>query len=184
MLLAGFFMHRVKGSDPMRDTEAKLATLRPVMGTVLDTATGLGYTAIAAARTTFEVTTIELDPTVLEIARRNPWSSELFERPNIRQLVGDAAALVRDMPAASVDRIIHDPPVLALSGDLYGLAFYRELARVLRPGGRLFHYVGRPDSASGAKVGRGVARRLSDAGFARVTPAPTAFGYVAEKARR
>jgi predicted methyltransferase len=183
MLLAGFFMHRVKGSDPMRDTGEKLATLRPLMGTVLDTATGLGYTAIAAARTAIEVTTIELDQTVIEITRRNPWSSELFEAGNIRQVIGDAAALITEMPSAAFERIIHDPPVLALAGDLYGLAFYRELARVLRPGGRLFHYVGKPDSPSGAKVGRGVVRRLRDAGFERVRPAPAAFGYVAEKNR-
>ena len=38
---------------------------------MLDVCTGLGYTAIAAARTAEHVVTIELDPTVLEVARRN-----------------------------------------------------------------------------------------------------------------
>ena len=184
MLLAGFFMHRVKGTDPMRDTTAKLATVAPLTGHVLDTATGLGYTAIAAARTAAAVTTIELDPAVLEVARRNPWSRELFERPSIRRLLGDAAELVVSLPTAGFERVIHDPPVLSLAGELYGSAFYRELRRVLRPGGRLFHYVGSPSSVGGARVGRGVARRLADAGFVAVRAVPAAFGFTAEAPRR
>lgn len=184
LLLAGFYMHRVKGTDPMRDTAAKLATIAPFTGHVLDTATGLGYTAIAAARTAAEVTTIELDPAVLEVARWNPWSRELFERATIRQLVGDAAELVATLPAAGFGRIVHDPPVLSLAGELYGLAFYRELRRVLQPGGRLFHYVGSPSTTGGARVGRGVARRLDEAGFVNVRPAPAAFGFTAEVPRR
>ncbi len=184
MLLAGFFMHRVKGTDPMRDTAAKLAAVRPLQGRILDTATGLGYTAIGAARTSVDVTTIELDPAVLAVARRNPWSRELFDSPRIHGLVGDAAEIVAGLPAASFDRVVHDPPVLALAGELYGSAFYRDLWRVLRPGGRLFHYVGRLDSVGGARVGRGVVRRLREAGFERVESVAAAFGYRADRPRR
>ena len=90
MLVSGVPMHRIKDTDPWRDTLAKVKTIAPLMGRVLDTATGLGYTAILAAETAAEVITIELDPAGLEIARANPWSRELFERANIRQLIGDA----------------------------------------------------------------------------------------------
>jgi predicted methyltransferase len=55
---------------------------------------------------------------------------------------------------------------------------------VLRPGGRLFHYVGRPDSGYGARTGAGVGRRLREAGFVEVVERPAAFGLVAERPRR
>lgn len=44
--------------------------------------------------------------------------------------------------------IIHDPPARALckTTDMYGAAFYKDLARVLKPGGTLFHYIGNPES--------------------------------------
>src|SRR5207253_2111207 len=55
MLIAGFVMHRIKDIDPMQDTARKIASISPVTGRVLDTATGLGYTAIEAARMAQEV---------------------------------------------------------------------------------------------------------------------------------
>ena len=51
MLIAGFTMHRIVDIDPMEDTLKKVATIAPLTGRVLDTATGLGYTAIEAAKT-------------------------------------------------------------------------------------------------------------------------------------
>ena len=81
MLIAGFVMHRIKDIDPMQDTLRKIATISPIGGRVLDTATGLGYTAIEAAKTADEVVTIELDPGAQQIARLNPWSQALFQTP-------------------------------------------------------------------------------------------------------
>jgi predicted methyltransferase len=181
MLVSGMPMHRIRGTDPVADTERKVAALAPLSGHVLDTATGLGYTAIAAAEKGADVLTIELDPLVLEVASRNPWSAALFGHRRIEQRVGDAVDVVAGLPAASFDRVLHDPPVIALGGDLYGASFYRELWRVLRPGGRLFHYVGNPDSPSGARTTRGVLRRLGDVGFKGIRPRRDAFGVVAVK---
>ena len=90
LLLAGFTMHRIKGTDPQRDTQAKVRSIAPLVGRVLDTTTGLGYTAIAAARTAEAVLTIERDPAVLRLARHNPWSRRLFTCSNITQRLGDA----------------------------------------------------------------------------------------------
>ena len=59
MLISGLPMHRVKDTDPHADTLEKIKAIAPVTGHVLDTATGLGYTAIQAARTAQQVTTIE-----------------------------------------------------------------------------------------------------------------------------
>ena len=51
-------------------------------------------------------------------------------------------------------------------GGLYSGEFYRELARVLRHRGRLFHYTGAPNRlTSGRDVTREVARRLKASGF-------------------
>jgi predicted methyltransferase len=181
LLVAGFPMHRIKGTDPYRDTLTKIRAVRPVLGEVLDTATGLGYTAIEASRTADHVVTIELDPTVLDIARLNPWSQRLFDTPNISQLVGDSAEVIRSLGDGAFSRVIHDPPTFSLAGDLYSGAFYRELLRVLAQGGRLFHYTGDLNSSVGGRVAKGVVRRLREAGFARVQPRPRAFGVVAHK---
>jgi len=94
MLSAGFVMHRIKDVDPWQDTQRKIAAITPISGRVLDTATGLGYTAILASRAAESVTTIELDPGAQEMARLNPWSQELFNNPKITQLMGDACEVV------------------------------------------------------------------------------------------
>lgn len=183
LLIGGFSMHRIKGTDPLRDTLAKVRAAAPLRGRVLDTSTGLGYTAIEAARApqVEAVVTIEIDPTTLAIARRNPWSRPLFADPKIEQLVGDAYDLLPTLPSESFTRVIHDPPVFSLAGELYSGAFYRELYRVLRRGGRLFHYIGSLDSKSGAGVARGALRRLKESGFARIDRHQEAFGIVAFK---
>ena len=50
LLLSGTLMHRIKGLHPGQDTQRKLQSLgRLASMRVLDTATGLGYTAIEAA---------------------------------------------------------------------------------------------------------------------------------------
>jgi hypothetical protein len=142
ILIAGFPMHRIKETDPHHDTLAKLRALGKARGHVLDTTTGLGYTAIEAARTAAHITTIEIDPATLEIARYNPWSRALFNNPTIEQIVGDSTDVVPQFADAHFSRIIHDPPIFSLAGELYSGEFYRQLFRVLKPGGRIFHYIG------------------------------------------
>jgi len=181
MLIAGFVMHRIKDVDPMQDTLRKIATVSPVMGRVLDTATGLGYTTIEAAKTADEVVTIELDPGAQEIARLNPWSQALFHSPKIHQLMGDAYEVVQTFEDDSFARIIHDPPTFSLAGELYSGTFYQQLFRVLKRGGRLYHYIGDPNSKASGGVTKGALKRLQEAGFARVTRKPEAFGVVGYK---
>jgi predicted methyltransferase len=179
LLLAGFPMHRIKDTDPYRDTRSKIKSIAPITGRVLDTTTGLGYTAIAASKTAEEVITVEFDPSVLEVARLNPWSRELFDNPRIEQLVGDSFEVVEEFRDGYFSRIIHDPPTFSLAGELYSEVFYRQLFRVLRRGGRLFHYIGDLDSSSGHRMMKGAAKRLGRAGFINVRPHRQAFGLVA-----
>jgi predicted methyltransferase len=182
MLISGIPMHRIKGTTPDLDTTQKLRALGKPYGRILDTATGLGYTAIQAAQTASEVVTIELDPAVLIICEMNPWSRELFTYPGISQLIGDSAELVPTFPDQSFNAIIHDPPMFNLAGQLYAGALYRNFFRILKPNGRLFHYIGNPDSRQGASIGRGVVDRLRKAGFT-VSPRAKAFGVLAQKQR-
>ena len=181
MLIAGFTMHRIVDIDPMQDTLKKIATLKPITGQVLDTATGLGYTAIEAAKTAEHVITIELDPGAQEIARLNPWSRGLFNNPRIQQIMGDAYEVVPTFEDNAFSAILHDPPVFSLAGELYSGAFYRELYRILKRGGKLFHYIGNLDSKSSGTVVRGALKRLQESGFTRVVKRPEAFGVVAYK---
>lgn len=180
MLVSGIPMHRIKGTDPYQDTQEKIKAARPA-GRVLDTAMGLGYTAIQAAALADAVLTIELDPTVEEVCRLNPWSQALFDNPKIERRNGDAFDVVETLESGSFNRVIHDPPMFSLAGHLYARDFYAELYRVLTDRGRLFHYIGDLKSKSGAGVARGVRQRLVAAGFQRVEDKPRAFGVVAYK---
>jgi len=181
MLISGIPMHRIKDTNPHQDTLNKIKAIAPVKGDVLDTTTGLGYTAIEAARTARHVVTIEIDPMAQEIARQNPWSQALFDNPKITQVIGDAFDEIESFEPESFSTIIHDPPTFTLAGDLYSLAFYQQVFRVLKRNGKLFHYIGDPESKSGSRVTAGVIRRLQEAGFKRVSRAARAFGAVAYK---
>jgi uncharacterized protein len=181
LIVAGFPMHRIKDIDPQAAAMAMVKTIAPVRGHALDTATGLGYTAILAAKTAESVTTIELDTVALDMARLNPWSRDLFDNPKITRRTGDACEEIKNFAPETFACVIHDPPALSLAGDLYSGLFYKQIFRVLKPGGRAFHYIGYPASKSGARTTKGVMRRLSDAGFKKVIAAPEAFGVVAHK---
>ena len=181
MLISGIPMHRIKDTNPHQDTINKIKAIAPIKGNVLDTTTGLGYSAIEAAKTARHVTTIEIDPMAQEIARLNPWSQALFNNPKITQIIGDAFDEIKGLDAASFSAIIHDPPMFSLAGDLYSLEFYQQAFRALKHNGRIFHYIGDPESKTGARVTKGVLRRLQEAGFTRVIRAPRAFGVVAYK---
>lgn len=184
MLVSGITMHRIVDSDPHRDTREKIKAAGRVGGEVLDTTMGLGYTAIQAALkgSTTAVQTIELDPAVVEICRLNPWSQELFTHPKITRHVGHCWDVIEDEFADDqFSTIMHDPPMLNMAGELYSADFYSELYRVLKPRGRLFHYIGNPDKKSGATVTKGTIKRLKEVGFQRVTPQPRAFGVLAIK---
>lgn len=181
MLLSGLPMHRIKDTDPHHDTLLKIKAASLARGKTLDTCTGLGYTAIEAAKVADELITIELDPAAQDVARLNPWSRDLFINPKIKQIIGDSVVEVEQFEDATFSRIIHDPPMFSLGGDLYSGAFYAELYRILKPGGKVFHYIGDLNSPSGARVSRGAIERLKRAGFRTVTPRPEAFGLVAAK---
>ena len=166
-LIAGFSMHRFGvGVDPKEDTEKKLGAVAPIRknARLLDICTGLAYTSCMAHARGADVTTIELDRTMTKMCRMNPHSKALFEG-EIEQLYGNGADVVKTFEDSCFDVIITDPPTFALAGELYSAEFYADLKRILRPKGKLYHYIGDPKSASGSGVAAGVVRRLKQVGF-------------------
>jgi hypothetical protein len=149
---------------------------------VLDCCSGLGYAAIAAHRLgASEVLTIELSHEVMGLRAQNPWSSDLGN-DGIEQRQGSSFELIKTMPSISFDSVIHDPPRFSLAGELYSEEFYREICRVLRPGGRLFHYTGNPHVVKkGSSFVDGVIRRLKAAGFKNVVKVEHLMGVSAQK---
>ncbi len=178
----GIHMHRVKGADPYTDARMKVDALEVERGMfVWDTCGGLGYTTIFLLRSGAQVMTTEKDPNVLKLARINPWSREMW-RADVR--LADATRFVRNVPDESFNRILHDPPRFALAGELYSRDFYRELYRVLKPGGILYHYTGSPGRKRGRDVQRGVMRRLFEAGFRYLRREKRTEGVIAVKPSR
>lgn len=179
----GIRMHRTKETTPDMDTTMKLDKLGLKGGTVLDTCTGLGYTALEALRKgAKQVVTVELEPEVLLIARMNPWSRGLWAESVVHKLLGDSFHVVDGLPESFFDYVVHDPPRHSHAGHLYGGEFYRKLWGLMKPGGRLFHYTGEPGSRyRGVDVGRGVASRLRETGFIGVSYHDDVMGFTAFK---
>ena len=176
----GIHMHRISGTDPWRDTLSKVKPLRIKKGDkVLDTCMGLGYTAIAALSMGATVVTVEKSKEVIELASWNPWSSRLQEAIVLND---DVANIIKRFGDESFDKIIHDPPAMPLAGELYSKEFYAELFRVLKRGGRLFHYTGASSRSRPFDIVRSVSKRLMEVGF-EVRKVPKALGVLAIKPR-
>jgi predicted methyltransferase len=163
--LSGVKMHRTKGIDPFEDARTKAAAVVHPRDSLLDTCGGMGYTAIWARRIgAQEVTSSEINNDVIALRKYNPWSREYLEDEKTTKLEGDINELIGTFPDNSFDSILHDPPRFSLAGELYGEIFIGELARVLRPGGRLSFYTGEPyRTGRGRAFVEGVEKRLRKA---------------------
>ena len=136
-----------------------------IKGKVLDTCTGLGYTAILASKKADKVVTVEYDDNIIEIAKLNPYSKELFTNKKIEMIRGDVKNAVKNFKNNEFDIVIHDPPTFKLAGELYGREFYKQLYRVLKINGKLFHYTGRIGIWVGRRFIDEVIKRLKEIGF-------------------
>jgi len=178
----GIRMHQTANKTPIQDAIDKV-NLIPLRKNfiVLDICTGLGYSAITISKKVKTVITIENDPYVLELARKNTLSEELFKKENIFKIIGHAEELISSFPNNYFHAIFHDPPRLKRSGLLYSQVFYEQLFRVLKNKGWLFHYTGKPGSKSGKNIPKGVKKRLSLAGFKDIVWHEGCLGFTARK---
>jgi len=151
--------------SPYADAEHKVALIEPRGKCVLDTCGGLGYfAACCLAAQARGVLSYENNPDVLWLRGLNPWSPAASER--LQLTLGDVTVGITGLKSGSIDAVLHDPPRFGIAGELYSLAFYAQLHRVLGPRGRLFHYTGAPNKlTSGRDVPQEVMTRLRRVGF-------------------
>jgi len=164
----GIKMLPTSKESPLDDARRKVALVQPQGKTILDTCGGLGYFAACCLDAgVARIASFEKNEDVLWLRTLNPWSPDPDESGGRLDLVhADVSQAIAQLPDAAFDAALHDPPRFGIAGELYSLAFYQQLARVLRRGGRLFHYTGSPNKlTSGRDVPREVAKRLETAGF-------------------
>ena len=180
--ISGVKMHISKGTDPFVSASEMAQQAVRKGDKVLDCCGGLGYAAIAAHRLgASEVLSIELSREVMGLRTQNPWSNDLGKE-GIVQLQGSSYELIGTMPATSFDSVIHDPPRFSIAEELYSKEFYREIFRVLRRDGRLFHYTGNPHVVKkGSSFVCGVICRLKAVGFRHVEKVEHLMGVSAKK---
>jgi uncharacterized protein len=157
-------------ASPVEDARRKVALVAPRGKVVLDTCGGLGYFAACCLEDgATRIQSFEKNADVLWLRTLNPWSPDpdaATSGGRLRLIHDDVSRAITGVADASVDAALHDPPRFGIAGELYSQAFYDQLARVLRRGGRLFHYTGSPNKlTSGRDVPREVQKRLQKAGF-------------------
>ena len=156
--------------SPFEDARRKVALVEPRGKVLLDTCGGLGYFAACCLEAGVAcIQSFEKNADVLWLRTINAWSPDPDAPASGGRLQlthADVSQTIVQIPDASVDALLHDPPRFGIAGELYSQAFYDQLARVLRRGGRLFHYTGSPNKlTSDRDVPREVAKRLEKAGF-------------------
>ncbi|GAA0262642.1 class I SAM-dependent methyltransferase [Rhodanobacter caeni] len=166
----GIKMLPTSKESPLEDARRKVALVEPAGKVVLDTCGGLGYFASCCLEAgVTRIHSFEKNADVLWLRTLNPWSPDPDAEASGGRLLlqhADVAQAITTFADASVDAVLHDPPRFGIAGELYAQAFYDQLARVLRRGGRLFHYTGSPNRlTSGRDVPREVEKRLEKAGF-------------------
>jgi predicted methyltransferase len=166
----GIKMLPTSKESPLDDARRKVALVEPRGKAVLDTCGGLGYFAACCLDAgVAHIRSFEKNEDVLWLRTLNPWSPDpdaASAGGRLDPSHGDVSEAIAALPDASFDALLHDPPRFGIAGELYSLAFYGQLSRVLKRGGRLFHYTGSPNKlTSGRDVPREVAKRLESAGF-------------------
>jgi predicted methyltransferase len=151
--------------SPFEDARKKVELVGVRHRRVLDTCGGLGYFAawcqrLGAAR----ILSCEKNSQVLWLRSLNPWSPTPTAALEVVNVAIERH--IATLPNASFEVILHDPPRFGIAGELYARTFYEQLARVLKPGGTLFHYTGSPNKlTSGRDVPGEVLKRLQLCGF-------------------
>jgi uncharacterized protein len=152
--------------SPYADAERKVGLIQPHSKKILDTCGGLGYFAAWCLRgQAAKIDSYEKNPDVIWLRSLNPWSPDVGGALKLTQ--GDIAEQIVKLSNESFDAVLHDPPRFGIAGELYSQVFYDHLARVLKPGGKLFHYTGAPNKlTTGRDVPNEVSKRLQKSGFA------------------
>lgn len=173
---------QVSGTSMHKQSFIERVEKDKLTGNILDSGTGLGYTAIISARTARKVTTIEFDEMVLEIQKINPYSQELFsracispnlgitsaERKNIELVHGDLVEEIKKFKDEEFDFIILDGGTPRSSGEFFSEKNYSQVFRVLKYGGKLYHYIPNYHINRGTDFAENKSKVFRKLGFGRV----------------
>lgn len=183
LFINGSMMHTVSVSKPTEEGKLKVDSLGIKNGDIiLDTCFGLGYSSIELLkRGASYVYSYEISESVIEIAKVNPWSSVAFQDKRLILKHDNVTKAIQEFNENYFDNILHDPPNIKMAGGLYSLRFYKEIYRVLKFGGKLYHFIGGGRIPREYKVNytKGVINRLSEAGFKNIKKSYR--GVLAEK---
>ncbi|GAB2583482.1 polyamine aminopropyltransferase [Streptomyces capparidis] len=145
---------RVSGADERRYHEA---LVHPAMAgpharvLVLGGGDGLALREVLRYPCVREVTVVDLDARLMELARTDPGLSALNRRahedPRVRGVSADAFEWLRDAPRRTYDVVVSDlpDPGMTRSSKLYSREFYGLARRTLAPGGRIAVHAGPAD---------------------------------------
>lgn len=141
LTINGFRMQRID-KTPFQKAEEIIEKMKITeKDKILDTCMGLGYDTIQFSKTGADTITCEKSRCVYEIAKINPWSRPLFKKNNIKIIKKDVMDYL-ETSKEKFDVIIHDPPTVKFSRELYSEEFYELIKKVAKPKTRLFHYFG------------------------------------------
>lgn len=158
--VSGTSMHKKPFLDRLHKDQLK--------GRILDSGTGLGYSAILAAKSAKQVITVEIDQNVIEMAKLNPYSQDLFSKKNIKLVLGDIVEEILKFKDEEFNFIVFDAGTAKASGHFFSLDNYKQAYRILKTGGRLYHYLPRPQITKGRDFAAEVIKRIEKAGFSRI----------------
>ena len=186
----GIKMHRSKDIDPFVDAREKTKLVVKSQDHVLDTCSGLGYSAVFALKAGAKsVVSTEKSWPVIQIRCQNPWLMAAGNGPmdstsvclspvglspvdaaRIDWVHADITRHIPTLADLSFDSVIHDPPrFTSATGELYGKQFYTQLFRVMKPVSRLFHYTGSPKKINHQdRFIKNAIKRLEQVGFSKV----------------
>ncbi len=151
-------------------------------GLILDAGTGLGYSAILVSEYANQVTTVEWDYNVIEVAAHNPHSWKLFESENITLLNEDITELIKTFDDNSFDNIIHDGGMPKSSGQFFSQAHANELYRVLKPRGHVYFYLPKKGLKTGRDFGLEQIKRMIKSGFkTQIRDVEGSYAYFVKK---
>ena len=117
---------------------------------VLGGGDGLALREILRYRDVEEVVLVDLDPAVVDLARRDPrlrgLNAAAFEDPRVEVVAADAFTWLRDAAAATFDAVVVDLPDAdsTETAKLYSVEFYGLVRRALVPGGYAVVQAGSP----------------------------------------
>ena len=137
-------------------------------GVVLDSGTGLGYSSRILSKTADKITTVEIDENVIETAKLNPYSKDLFNNKKIKRIIGNICEEIKKFENKEFNFVILDGGSVKGSEDFFSLENYKEVFRVLKSNGKLYHYVPQHQIKRGRDFATEVISRLKKAGFHKI----------------